>query len=129
MSRIRRLEFTKPVKLEMFKRAGGPGNVCCEGCGLALKGKPFEYDHTIEEWEQEDVAHALRKPLTAEDGKLLGRCCHKPKSALKTSQRAHVVRVVEKAAKVKKPSRPMAGSRASGWKAKIGGGWVRRDAE
>ena len=121
MSRATRLEFTKAVKLEMFKRAGGPANVCCEGCSVPLKGKPFDYDHVLECWEMEDVEHGLRAPLTASDGKLLGRCCHAPKTAQKAGERAHCTRIVEKAARCKPKSRPMPGSKASGFKKKMDG--------
>lgn len=105
MTRTKRLEFSKSVRIEIFRRAGGPGNLRCEGCGLSLQNKPFEVDHTIEEWEREDVAHGLREALTANDGKLLGKnCCHKAKSAKKAGERAHGKRIVEKAARVKKKS-------------------------
>lgn len=98
-----RLEFDKHVKMEMFRRAGGPENLRCEGCQMLLRGKPFEYDHTLECWEMEDVAHYLRPPLTAEDGKLLGKlCCHQPKTARKSKERAHGVRLVEKSAGIKR---------------------------
>ncbi len=103
---VNRLEFTKKVKREIFLRAGGPGAVRCEGCRQLLGGKPFEYDHILECWEMEDVQHELRPPLTADDGKLLGRdCCHKPKSAKKSGERAHVYRLIDKAAKASGPKR------------------------
>ena len=121
----KRLEFSKPVRLEIFKRAGGPGDIHCEGCGLKLGGKPFEIDHTIEEWEREDVQNGHREALTAEDGKLLGRCCHAPKTARKASERAHVKRIVAKSAGVKKKS-TMPGSRSSKWKKKMDGTVVER---
>ncbi len=122
MSRAKRLEFTKSVKLEMYRRAGGPGNVCCEGCGVPLKGKPFDYDHQLEEWERENIAHGLRAPLNAADGKLLGRdCCHKPKTARKAGERAHGKRLVEKAARCASKSRPMPGSKASGLRKRMNG--------
>lgn len=122
MTRIVRLEFSKAVRLEIFRRAGGPGDLRCEGCGLSLQGKAFDVDHTIEEWEQEDVAHGLRAPLTASDGKLLGKaCCHVPKTARKAGERAHVKRIVENAARCKPKSRPMPGSRASGIRKRMSG--------
>lgn len=123
---IDRLEFTKPVKLKMFKRAGGPENPCCEECRVSVKGKPFEYDHTIEEWEREDVARGLRPPLTEDDGKLLCIPCHDEKSGKKTSERAHVTRIAVKAAKAKISRNPMPGSKASKWKRKMDGTIVRR---
>ena len=102
---VNRLEFTDKVKEQMFRRAGGPGNVCCEGCGLPLNGKPFEYDHCIEEWEREDIQYGLRPPLTAEDGKLLCIPCHDAKTGKKAGERAHGKRIVRKAAKAHKPKR------------------------
>ena len=120
---VDRLEFSKAVKKQMFVRAGGPGNLHCEGCGLKLRAWEFEYDHTIEEWERENIQHGLRPPLTADDGKVLGKkCCHQPKTARKAKERAHVNLVYEKNAKMRKPKgRPIPGSKASGFKKKMNG--------
>ena len=129
MSRAKRLEFTKAVKLQIFLRAGGPGAVRCEGCGQLLKGKPHDYDHQIEEWEREDVALGLRAPLTAADGKLLGKlCCHQPKSARKAGERAHGKRLVEKAAGIKRGERRSSfmTNRDGRFKKKLSGEVVRR---
>jgi hypothetical protein len=102
---VDRLEIPKRVKLAVFLRAGGPENVTCEGCKLRLGGKPFDYDHTIEEWEQ--TRPKAERVITADDVKLLGYCCHKSKTARKAGERAHGKRIVEKAARVnvKPPSR------------------------
>lgn len=122
----RRLEFSKTVRLEIFKRAGGPGKIKCEGCGLSLMGKLFDVDHTLECWEMEDIEHELRPALTAADGKLLGKdCCHKPKSARKAGERAHGKRIVEKAAGIK-PRSSFATNRNSPWKKKMDGTVERR---
>ncbi len=123
--RTKRLEFSKPVKIEMFRRAGGPGDLHCEGCGLRLMGKGFEYDHQIEEWERRDIERGLRPPLTAEEGKVLCIPCHDAKSGKKAGERAHGKRIVEKSAKVK-PRSSFATNRNGPWKAKIGGGVERR---
>lgn len=122
MTRIDRIEFTKAVKLEMFRRAGGPERLCCEGCGLPIGGKPFEYDHVTECWEMRE-----KKALTAEDGKVLGRCCHEPKTARKAAERAHGNRILEKTARAK-PRRcaPIPGSRSTNWKRKLDGTIERR---
>lgn len=128
MSRIKRLEFSKDVRVEIFRRAGGPGDLRCEGCGLSLKNKPFEVDHTIEEWEREDVAHGLRPALTAADGKLLGRCCHKPKTAQKSAERAHVTAIIEKAAGARRARSPMPFGRGSAKKKRMDGTVVWRDS-
>lgn len=124
-----RTEFSKKVRLEIFQRAGGLENLRCEGndCGVPLRGKPFEVDHTLECWEMEDIEHGLRPPLTAEDGKLLCIPCHREKSARKTGERAKGKRLVSKAARAeKKYSRPIPGSKASGWRHKVNGTWERR---
>ena len=105
MGRVRRVEFGKQAKLEMFKRAGGPGNLRCEGCGASLTGKAFEYDHTIECWERLDMQAGDRIVLTADDGKLLGKdCCHREKSNKKKGEKAHGDRIIAKAAKATKKS-------------------------
>lgn len=50
------------------------GQIACEGCGLVLGRKPYEIDHTIPEALVVDKT----KPLTIEEGKLLGKaCCHR----------------------------------------------------
>jgi hypothetical protein len=102
----RGLEFSKSVKLAMFKRAGGPGNLHCEKCKLRIGGKPFDYDHTIELWE---LGAELREKFAedgvpAEYGQLICKPCHSQKTGQKTGERAHGKRIVEKAAKVKKRS-------------------------
>jgi hypothetical protein len=98
---VNRLEFTAKVKIEIFKRAGGPGNPRCENphCGFSVKNKPFEVDHVIECWEMDDIQHGLRPPLTAADGQLLCIACHDIKTGKKAGERAHGKRIVAKAAK------------------------------
>jgi hypothetical protein len=101
---VDRLEFTKKVKIEIFKRAGGPENPQCENpqCGISVKNKPFDIDHIIEEWEKEDIQHGLRPPLCANDGQLLCKACHAIKSGKKSGERAHGVRIIAKQAKADK---------------------------
>lgn len=122
------LEFKKAEKLKMFRRAGGPDKLRCEGCHLLLGGKRFEYDHTVETWELPSHLHEkfLEEGYPAEYGKLLCIPCHDGKSGAKSGERAHGKRIVDKAAKAEKKSRPMPGSRASGWKHTMNKGWVRR---
>ncbi|MER8532069.1 hypothetical protein NKH61_05420 [Mesorhizobium sp. M1005] len=75
-----RCEFSRKVRAEIILRATNAGGVVtCEGCGLVLGKKPFEVDHTLPEALRD---HTGRAPLTAADGKLLGKaCCHAPKTA------------------------------------------------
>lgn len=74
----KRREFSRKVKAEIVLRATAGGVVCCEGCGLILGKKPYDIDHTV----AEELVIDKTKPLTAADGKLLGKvCCHIPKTA------------------------------------------------
>lgn len=74
-----RREFPRRIRAAIILRAtNADGIVCCEGCGLVLGKKPFDVDHTLPEALVMDKS----RPLTAEDGKLLGKaCCHTPKTA------------------------------------------------
>jgi hypothetical protein len=74
-----RREFPRKIRAAIILRAtNADGVVCCEGCGLVLGKKPFEVDHIL----CEALVMDKSRPLTAEDGQLLGTdCCHKPKTA------------------------------------------------
>lgn len=84
-----RREFSKAVKAQIVKRAMLPsGEIACENCGLVLGRKPYQIDHTIADALILDKS----RPLTADDGKLLGKdCCHDPKT------RQHDVPAIAKA--------------------------------
>lgn len=77
---MKRREFSRAQKGEMLQRSrDANGRIRCEGCGMDLTGKRFDFDHT--------VAEAMRleddkgRPISIADGKLLGKaCCHDPKS-------------------------------------------------
>jgi hypothetical protein len=126
MTRIKRLEIPKSVKLAVFKRAGGPDALQCEGCGLMLRAKRFAYDHSLPEWLQQ--APRSERIITAADVKLLGEaCCHTPKTSKETGARAHGNRIIEKTARIHPKSRPMPGAKASGWKRKMDGTTIRRE--
>ena len=121
----RRREFPRKIKAQIILRATNErGQVVCEGCGLVLGKKRYEIDHRVPE--------ALRlsdaKPLTAEDGKLLGRdCCHKPKTAddIRKIRKADRVRDRDTGA-FPKAKRPIPGSRNSPFKIKMDGTVERR---
>lgn len=128
-NRDKRLEFDKKTKIEMYKRAGGPEDLRCEAkdCGVRLRGKPFHYDHIIEEWEREDIARGLREPLTADDGQVLCVPCHNEKSAVKTGERAHGKRIVAKAARAENKRSSFRTNRDSPYKVKMDGTVVWRE--
>jgi hypothetical protein len=71
----KRREFTKAQKAQIVHRAtNANGHVVCEGCGLVLGKKSYEIDHKLAEGLVVDKT----KPLTIEDGELLGvECCHR----------------------------------------------------
>ena len=119
-----RLEIPKAIKLEVFKRAGGPDNTKCEGCGFPVGGKRFDYDHIRAEVFNTPKNERI---ITAADVQLLGyECCHRTKSAKEHKANCHGKRIMAKTAKAqKRKSRPMPGSRDSPWKKKFSG-WERR---
>lgn len=81
----KRREFTRKQKAQIAHRAmNDDGQIVCEGCGLVLGKKPYEIDHDL----AEELAVDKTRPLTIEDGKLLGmECCHRAPGG-KTAQDA-----------------------------------------
>lgn len=73
----KRVEFSRADKGHMIRRASdAKGRIHCEGCGIDVTGKAIEFDHVLPEGLVR-VVHPDR-PLTPEDGKLLGKeCCHR----------------------------------------------------
>lgn len=123
---MKRLEISKRTKLEVFQRAGGPGDLRCEKCGLNIGGKRFDYHHEIPEWVR-NAPLSEREPITADDVKLLGyECCHKDISAKDQKTMWHGKRIVEKAARAKKSRNPLPGSRGSRMRIKMDGTVVDR---
>jgi len=97
-----RREFPRKVRFEIIKRASDEkGRLVCEGCGLVLGSKPWHLDHTIPDALMLDKS----RPLTADDGKLLGwDCCHKPKTAKDVGDIARSIRRFGKDRGDRKPS-------------------------
>ena len=118
-----RREFPPRVKAQIVLRAtDSRGRVVCEGCGLVLGKKPYEVDHTI----PDALAIDKSAPLTAEDGKLLGKaCCHDPKTKGDVKQIAKAVRQSNFDKGIRKRS-SFATNRNGPYKQKIGGGVVWR---
>ena len=115
MKRSHKDEFSKATKAAAFLRSKGK----CEcGCHHKIIAGYVEYDHIIE--------------VRLGGDNSLGNCmvmrtkCHD----LKTKERRPAVdktrRISEKVMGLRKTSRPIPGSKASGWKHKMNGKWVER---
>jgi hypothetical protein len=73
---MKRREFSNKLRAKIVHRATDPrtGMVVCERCGYVLGKKPYEIDHIVAEALVIDKS----KPLTEDDGQLLGmECCHR----------------------------------------------------
>lgn len=110
-----RREFSAKVKVAAFERCGG----LCEQCSRKLYTADINYDH--------EIPDQLGGEPALENCRVLCRACHGTKTAkrdvptiakAKRRERAH--------AGIKRASRPMPGTRASGWKRKLDGSVIRR---
>lgn len=111
-----RKPLSEKQKLRMFIDAGG---ICCV-CGGKINGVLDAWDeHVNPLWLNGDNSAPNRAPAHEK--------CARTKSAAESTVRAKVRSVAEKhfGAKPKK-SRPMVGSKSSGWKKKIDGRVERR---
>lgn len=114
-----RRNFSRSIIKEARARANG----FCEGEGC---GQPFgphnppEVHHITEDWEGGEPV--------LENAQVLGRkCCHKAITAKATKRRAKADRQGKSYDGTKRRSGPpMPGTKASGWKQKMTGEWVRR---
>lgn len=111
-----RREFSRSVKLAAFKRADGR----CEECTAYLVPGRFEYDH--------DLADGLGGEPTLEN--CIVRCdsCHVRKTASEDVPRmAKADRARRKIMDgEKRTTRPIPGSKASGWRKRMNGQVERR---
>ena len=121
-----RREFSRKQRAQIVARAAGSdGVVCCEGCGLRLGKKPYEIDHIIAEGLIVDKS----KPLTIEDGQLLGKaCCHRGGKTTDDIRRIRKSdRQRDKFTRAIKPTaRPIPGSRNTRFKKRMDGTVVER---
>lgn len=72
-----RRNFTRNQREQIIERSKtARGEICCEGCGLVLAGKPYEVDHIIPEALRPEADK--QRPITVAEGQLLGKdCCHR----------------------------------------------------
>jgi hypothetical protein len=123
---MKRREFSGAQKAAIVLRATDEnGVVACEGCGLKIGKKPYEINHKTPEALVVDKS----KPLTIDDGEVLGRdCCHRPLTneehipAIARAKRLEAKHLGLK----KTSSRPMPFGRKSRLKKKISGEVVAR---
>lgn len=120
-----RAEFSKKTKAEAFLRAGGR----CEcGCGARLTHENVEYDH--------DTPCALGGDNSIDNCRAYVSGCHLEKTKDDVSRIAKTKRqhnkhhgIVTRQRKATIPSRPMPGSRASGFKKNMDGSVERRNPQ
>jgi 5-methylcytosine-specific restriction protein A len=111
---MKRDEFTKRTRLEAFTRSGGK----CEACGALLRPGGFAYDH--------DKPAAFGGDASLDNCRVLCNGCHGEKTFRTDIPRiAKSNRVRAKQAGIKRKSKFQT-SRDGPFKAKIGGGVVRR---
>lgn len=97
--------------------------ICACGCGqrLGAAGERIEFDHTkaliLGGENRESNLRALRSP------------CHGTKTKQDVAQKSVEARKRGKHLGLAPKKSTLPGSKGSKWKAKIGGGWVRRDSE
>jgi 5-methylcytosine-specific restriction endonuclease McrA len=94
----KRREFSKPIVVEIIRRATVGMQVRCEGCGVACR--TWQVDHIVAEALVIDKS----KKLTAADGQLLCAECHKAKTG--TADVPAIARAVRREAKHTGASRP-----------------------
>ena len=108
-----RQEFPAKVKLQAYNRCLIDGRPHCEMCDLPILGVP-EYDHV--------KASGLGGPATIENCAVVCRGCHSKKTHTQDRpimQKADNQRKAQ--AGIKRVSRPIPGSKASGLRKKFNG--------
>lgn len=107
------------VNLRAMDRQGGRCANCTRKLGMA--GEPVEYDHVVALVNGGENREANVQALCA--------MCHRAKTDTDVAEKSRVNRKRAKHHGFHKPRNTLPGSRGGKWKAKIGGGWVRRDEE
>lgn len=105
------------VRLRVFLAFDG---ICQCGCSTKIANKPWQLDHKVALINGGQNRESNFHPLLEEHHKLKTRADVAAKSVTYKKRLKHY------GVKTRRGP-PMPGSRASGWKRKIGGGWVRRE--
>jgi 5-methylcytosine-specific restriction endonuclease McrA len=107
--------FKRKDRAKIALRANGR----CEKCGAKLKVGEGDADHIL--------PVELGGESVIENGQWLCTPCHKSKTADDIRRMRKAERQRDRHIGAKAPSRnPLPGSKASGWKKKMNGEWVRR---
>jgi 5-methylcytosine-specific restriction endonuclease McrA len=104
------------VRIRTFERYGGE---CQCGCGIDICGKPWAVDHKIAVINGGKNRESNLVPILTSH--------HKIKTVADLKIKSKTARIKAANLGVKSKGRPMPGSKASGWKHKLSGEWVKRD--
>ena len=91
---MNRQEFTKPVRFQIIQRARvGSTTFRCEreGCGAIVMG--FEINHKNMDALKDGFGSNKRVPLTANDGELLCKPCHREETKRQMASLAKAKRI------------------------------------
>jgi hypothetical protein len=112
-----RREFTPKTKRLALERANG---MCECGCGKPLDDST-EYHHIVSSWSDGDNSLKNCAALRPD--------CHRSWTEKfdKPGFNKHRRLVAKMANSIRRRSRPLPGTKASGWKQKMSGEWVRRE--
>lgn len=103
------------VRLRVFLAYDG---ICQCGCSTKISNKPWELDHKIALINGGENRESNFHPLLVEH--------HREKTKTDVAEKAKTYKKRLKNYGVKKSRWSMPGSRASGWKRKMDGSWIRR---
>lgn len=109
-----RQEFPNRVRSAAWARSGGQ----CECCTRKLFPGDIHYDHINPD--------GLTGEPTLENCQVLCRSCHAPKTKADVANIARAKRREAKHLAIRSTSRPMPGSKASGWRKRMSGQVERR---
>ena len=109
-----RQEFSKKVRLAAWDRAGGR----CEACTRKLFVGDIFYDHIAPD--------GLTGAPTVANCQCLCRSCHAVKTRIDVANIARAKRREAKHLGIRSTSRPLPGSKASGWRKRMSGQVERR---
>ena len=111
-----RQEFSKQIRRDAFLRANGK----CEDpeCGRKLAYGEAEYHHVLEAY--------LGGEATLENCQVLCRPCHSGHTTARRPEIDKTRKIADSRMGIKRKSRPMPGSKASGWRKPMNGPAERR---